>query len=826
VALNNLGLGFVLTARDLASRGLGKVNRSFNKLDADTARGSKRMQASLAAAGKAMGALVAGGVLVGGSFALANKAGEFEQGLAKVGAISRATAADMETLEKAAAKAGLTTQFSPKEATEGLAELAAQGFNATEATKALTPALDLAAGGQISVAESTEAMAAAVKVFGLDLDKSGLAADKLLTISNSTALKSKDLALALGTVGRGAIAAGQSIDEILPSIGLVKNTGVEASVAASSVSSALLFMGKNSKAFKQIGVDVTDAQGKFKPFLDVVLETQAKLGGLADDKKTEKLIKLFGRFGITAFSATTAQLGKGIKNAKGEIVKGADAVAFLRGEMEGAKGTAKEFKRRLLDNFAGAKQIFKGVADTAIIEFGKPFKDLLKGVVRAASAFLNILIRVLQAIPAPIKKFLAGLVLAAGGLLLVVGGIALAKVAIGALMAILPAVIAALGAMIVAAAPFIAIAAAIAAGIAAIAIAYKRNLGGFADLINDGIGKIRLFWNGLQQVINTGGFSGAVMKELNKAENAGIKGFIVTLFRLWHRVKAVWKGIKAGFEDFVMPIWNDVKAGIGDAVGAIREAFTEVGKALGSANGAFGKVLGKSDGFRSLGEVVGKAIGAILTPMLLLIQAFALVVTGAARFTAFLVRAVREPGKVWRQTVAFFREAVDFIGEKISGMFKMVGATAKAIAEPVVRVFQRIADGIQRALSRVKDFIIRTIRQIPDWALPERLEKFAQQQTSEERAASIVDSAGAAATAAASARPAVEQAYAASRGVSAGLRDGAGSVGDMQAMVEAIIARQASRPIVLKVDGERIAEAVQQGRASGAARGFQTVTVI
>ncbi len=819
--LNNLGVGFVLTARDLASRGLGRVNRSFNKLDHDTAAASKRIQASAAAAGKALGALVAGGVLVGGSFALASKAGEFEQGLAKVGAISRASAADMARLEEAATAAGLSTQFSPKEATEGLAELAAQGFNAAEASRALVPALDLAAGGQISVAEATEAMSAAVKVFALDVEDSGIAADKLLRISNATALKSRDLALALGTVGRGAIAAGQSIDEILPSIGLVKNTGVDASVAASSVSSALLFMGKNSKAFKKLGVDVVDAQGKFRPFLDVVLDTQDKLGGLADDVKTDKLIKLFGRFGITAFSATTAQLGKGIKNAEGQIVKGAAAVAYLRSEMANAGGAAAEFKKRLLGNFAGAKQIFKGVAETALIEFGKPFKDVLRGVVLLATDALNLLIRVLQSIPGPVKKFLAGLVVAAGALLLVVGGVMLVKAAFGLLMAVLPALIGGLTAMVAAAAPFIAIAAAVVAGIVAIKAAYDANFGGIGDLVRDTFGKIALFWNGLTQVIETGGFSGSIMKDLNKAQNGGIKRFIITLYRLHYRISRLWQGIKDGFNEFVMPIWEGVRDGVGDAVQAIRGAFTEIGKAFGMATDKAGNLLGNSDSYLSFGKTVGKAIGFILTPLLLLIQAIALVIEGFARMTGFLVRAVSEPKKVWDETMSFFAEVFDWLSWKIGKAFKSIKEAASALIEPVARVFRRMADGIRDALVRMNDALIRAVRKIPDWALPENLERFKRQRTSTE----IIEDRRVAmeAEAALSSLPSATQAEIRAR-QAATVSNPAQMAENMAAILD-LLRADATRQVVLQVDGERLGEVVERGLASGAARGFQTVPV-
>ena len=76
---------------------------------------------------------------------LANAAGEFEQGLAAIGAVNRATTRQLDMLREAAINAGIQTQFSPTEAIEGLQSLAI-GQTAEQATRTLVPVLDLAAG--------------------------------------------------------------------------------------------------------------------------------------------------------------------------------------------------------------------------------------------------------------------------------------------------------------------------------------------------------------------------------------------------------------------------------------------------------------------------------------------------------------------------------------------------------------------------------------------------------------------------------------------------------------------------------------------------------
>ncbi len=132
-----LGLGFVISAHDLASGKFAQIERNFMSLDEKVGLGADRIKSAFRSLGVGLGTMTAGLVLVGGAFALANKAGEFEQAIAAVAAVSGATRNELLQLHDAAIDAGIATQFSPTEATVGLKELAQAGFNAQESMKLL-----------------------------------------------------------------------------------------------------------------------------------------------------------------------------------------------------------------------------------------------------------------------------------------------------------------------------------------------------------------------------------------------------------------------------------------------------------------------------------------------------------------------------------------------------------------------------------------------------------------------------------------------------------------------------------------------------------------
>ncbi|MCU0658085.1 MAG: phage tail tape measure protein, partial [Polyangiaceae bacterium] len=100
--LNNMGLGFVFTATDLASSKMQALERSFLSLDKRVGLGTERITSSFRELGMGLSLMTAGAAMIGGAFALADKAGQFEQAIAAVAAVSGATKTELAQLREAA----------------------------------------------------------------------------------------------------------------------------------------------------------------------------------------------------------------------------------------------------------------------------------------------------------------------------------------------------------------------------------------------------------------------------------------------------------------------------------------------------------------------------------------------------------------------------------------------------------------------------------------------------------------------------------------------------------------------------------------------------
>ena len=612
MALNNLGLGFVFTARDLASAKMARLEHRFTSLDERVTGGTDRMTAAFRQLGIGLAVFTAGAAAVAGALSLANAAGRFEQGLAAVGAVTRATTRELQMLREAAINAGIETQFSPTEAIEGLTSLATAGQTAEQATRTLIPVLDLAAGslGQLGVAQAAEAVVGTLNAYGLVADRAAGVTDKLLRITQLTNFQTRDFEACLAKAAATGGVFNQSLDDMLITMGLLRNRNIDASSAATAFREATRRVGADTRAQQAIlgaGVQVFDqATGRMRSMVDIMSEFADATRAMSEEERNRRVVQAFGARGLLAFNAVMNASFTTLRDGREVTLRGAEAIAALRTEMEGAEGTAGRFREQLLDTFEGQKTLLKGTLQTFAVVLGEPFAQVFKPIVRAVVETLNFLLRAFQAIPAPIKKIFAGLVLAAGSFLMLVGGVIAAKAAIALLVIAFKALGITIGGILATLLPAILIVAVLGAVVAGFVVAFRRNVGGIADFARRMWERVTLFFRGLKQLFEQGGFSGAVREELNRAENQGLKRFLISVFQIVHRIQQIWEGFKDGFTSTIeasRPVFEDL-------VDAFSELHQEIGAIFSGVAGGAASL--PSSEFRSFGQVVGSAIATVV----------------------------------------------------------------------------------------------------------------------------------------------------------------------------------------------------------------------
>jgi TP901 family phage tail tape measure protein len=361
---------------------------------------------------------------------------EFEKGMNRVLAVTGATDAGFQELTNTAEELGRTTVFTARQAADAMGFLGLAGFKTNEIIGAMPDVLNLAAAGQLEVAEAADIAAKVMRGFGLEVDQLGPATDvltKAFTIANTNL---SQLGQAFKFAGPVARAAGISFNQTVGALALMADAGFQATLGGTALRGAMVRLLNPSaamqKAMNKIGLSSKDATGKLLPLDEIIrqLEPHAEDAGL--------IMELFGLRAGPAMASL--------------IARGADALVDFTRKLDNAGGTAARIAEIQLRGLAGQwillKSAIEGVGISLGRELAPAFTSLLQ-TLRTFSLFLTeSVIPAFANLPAGIQKAILaiGALIIIGGPLvalfgLLVSGIGAAFTALGSLLVVLPKVI-------------------------------------------------------------------------------------------------------------------------------------------------------------------------------------------------------------------------------------------------------------------------------------------------------------------------------------------------------------------------------------------------
>jgi TP901 family phage tail tape measure protein len=660
MALNQLGLGFVFTAKNEVTAVVERINQSFGDLEQRTEHLTRASKASFADFGKGLAIFSAGTAVVGGAFALAEQGDQFLEMLDQAGALANASAQEMERLRAAALDVALKgTGTSAAGAAEGLRELVQEGYNADDAIKALGPTLTLVAlgFGQISRAQAAGLVNDTLGEFRLGAEEAAPLVDKLALLMRVFGIRATELEPVLRGVATGASLTGASLDDTLIVLGLTKSVLPSVEQAARSVNLAFnqLASDHTRKELAAIGVQVTDSSGKMRPLIEILSDLNTRTAKMSESQREHALASIFSARAGGGLTAIMQALSNGIRDTSGHVVTGTAAIDELRKQMAGATGTAAQMKTRLLDNFTGEKKGLIGSVQTFLQLVGEPFRQVFAGILSVLRRAFVAVNQFIAAIPTPVKIFLAKVVLVVGSLVALIGAVVAAKAAIALLLVGLKILGITFGGIIATLLPAIGIFAALALVVAGFVIAFRHNLGGTATFFKNLWQRIKLLFQGLVQVFSDGGFSGAVMAELDKAENAGVKQFAIRVYQIVFRLRRFFEGVAQGFGAAIQTARPVFEAFVG-ALRELGDAFGVVGTASADALAGIG-----SDRYAKAGASLGQTLARIATG---LVDALTSVIRVAAGF----INGIRGAFAYFRPVFDFVGKAIGFVAEEIRGL--------------------------------------------------------------------------------------------------------------------------------------------------------------
>lgn len=351
----------------VASKGLGKLNRSFRR----NAVATKKMAITTG---------ILGGIAVAASLNVIKAGADFEQAI--VGASARMDGAakvgskNFKLLEDAALKAGAATEFTATQSAGALENFARSGFDTAQAVASLPLAIDMATASGIELNDATRIASKVMGGWGLKTKDAiqhqinfARVTDVLTKTVNSSDVTMEQISQTMKRAAPLARQAGVEFEEIAAMTGILADSSIEATRAGTGITNMLIAMvkGKNSKPgqiFNQLGVDLANSAGKMRPMSAIIGDLTEELKGLTDMQKLATTEELFGKIPLAAVNILIEKGAKGIKD--------------YTKTLKDAKGTAAETAGVMRNTLGGSFKKLTSMVDSLKIGVAKNNSGELK----------------------------------------------------------------------------------------------------------------------------------------------------------------------------------------------------------------------------------------------------------------------------------------------------------------------------------------------------------------------------------------------------------------------------------------------------------------
>ncbi len=290
---------------------------------------------------------------------------DFEFQMAKVKAITGANRSEFLKLTKTAQDLGRSTFFTAQNVAELQTNYGKLGFTTQEIIAAQEATLNLATATDSDLARAAIVAGSAVRGFGLDASETQRVVDVMAVAFTSSALDIEKWQTSMTKVAPIAKSAGFSIEDTAAIMAQLSDSGIEASIAGTSLRNILLKM-------QDPNSDLVKSFGKTIHSLDDLVPALSKFskegGSLAEIMEVVDLRQ------AAAFE---------------QMITSRQRTVELRDALEDANGAAEEMARIVGDTLEGALKRSESAWQGFQIAFIDNFGESLKNITDVFATFIN-----------------------------------------------------------------------------------------------------------------------------------------------------------------------------------------------------------------------------------------------------------------------------------------------------------------------------------------------------------------------------------------------------------------------------------------------------
>lgn len=457
----------------------------------------------------------------------------------------------MDTLSKLAKKMGAETAFSASECAEALNYLALAGYDTQQMCDTLPTVLNLAAAGDIALADASDMVTDAMSALGMGVNEAETMVDQMAKTASTTNTSVAQLGEGILTIGATAKSIKGGTAELNTALGILANNGIKGAEGGTHLRNIILSLqnptDKAAAQMEALGLSVYDSEGNMRSMNDILGDLNKSMDGMTSAEKSNIISTIFNKTDLSSVNALLANTG--------------ETWDSLQKSITDSGGAAQQMADTQLDNLQGQITILKSALEGLAISFGELLMPAIKQIVGWVQKFVDWLNGLSEGTKKTVVT-IALLAAALGPVLIVIGKVISA---VGTIMTIVPKIagvintvkgaFAALNTTMLAN-PIVLIIAAIAALVAAF-IYLWNNCDGFRQFWID-------LWENVKQVAITvwnaiKAFFSQVweaIKTIFSTVFEVIKTLVTTYFNLYKTIiETVFNVIKT----VITTIWNAIK---------------------------------------------------------------------------------------------------------------------------------------------------------------------------------------------------------------------------------------------------------------------------
>jgi TP901 family phage tail tape measure protein len=274
---------------------------------------------------------------------------------------------------------GAKTKFSASESAEAFNYMAMAGWKTEDMLNGIEGIMNLAAASGEDLATTSDIVTDALTAMGYQAGDAGKLADVMAAASSNAntnvSLMGSTFQYAAPIVG----ALGYSMEDTAVAIGLMANAGIKGDKAGTALRSTLTRLSAPPKecadALDDLGISLTDSEGKMKPFSQVMEDLRGAFDGLSETQQTQYAKAIAGQEAMSGLLAI-------VNAAPADFEKLTKAVAE-------SNGAAQEMSETMQDNLAGDITLLKSKIEGIMIKVFEKMSDSLRKSVSEISDALD-----------------------------------------------------------------------------------------------------------------------------------------------------------------------------------------------------------------------------------------------------------------------------------------------------------------------------------------------------------------------------------------------------------------------------------------------------